>query len=70
MKFFTTLAIGVLLYWGGYTHAQISVTDARGQTITLDEPAERIVALAPHIVENVYSAGAGGKLVAAVAYSD
>jgi len=36
----------------------------------LDRPAQRIVALAPHIVENVYSAGAGDKLVGVVSYSD
>ncbi|UTF60103.1 cobalamin-binding protein [Gilvimarinus sp. DA14] len=52
-------------------HAKvIEVVDARGKTLRLQQPAERIVALAPHIVENVYSAGAGPKLVAAVSYSD
>ncbi|MDO3381802.1 cobalamin-binding protein [Gilvimarinus algae] len=50
--------------------APIEVTDARGKVIRLQQPAERIVALAPHIVENVYSAGAGDTLVAAVSYSD
>ncbi len=50
--------------------APIEVSDARGEIIRLQEPASRIVALAPHIVENVYSAGAGDKLVAAVSYSD
>ena len=48
----------------------IEVTDARGKLIRLAAPAERIIALAPHLVENAYSAGAGGKLVAAVSYSD
>jgi iron complex transport system substrate-binding protein len=48
----------------------IAVTDARGKRVTLDAPAERIVVLAPHLVENAYSAGAGSKLVAAVSYSD
>lgn len=50
--------------------ASIEVTDALGRTVSLSQPAERIVALAPHIVENTYSAGAGDKLVAAVNYSD
>lgn len=50
--------------------AEIQVTDFQGRTVTLEEPAERIIALAPHIVENAYSAGAGDKLVAAVNYSD
>lgn len=48
----------------------IHVTDFSGQKISLSKPASRIVALAPHIVENVYSAGAGENLVGAVAYSN
>lgn len=51
-------------------HADVQVTDFQGRTVTLEQPAERIVALAPHIVENAFSAGAGDKLVAAVNYSD
>jgi len=41
-----------------------------GRSITLQTPAKRIVALAPHIVENLYSAGAGSKLVGVVSYSN
>ena len=48
----------------------ITVTDFTGATVSLKKPAQRIIALAPHIVENVYTAGAGNKLVGAVAYSD
>ncbi|KAA1194137.1 cobalamin-binding protein [Pseudohalioglobus sediminis] len=47
-----------------------SVTDALGRTVTLPQPATRIVALAPHIVENLYSAGAGDRVVAVVSHSD
>ncbi|QIB66723.1 cobalamin-binding protein [Kineobactrum salinum] len=50
--------------------APISVQDALGRTVTLEAPARRIVALAPHIVENLFSAGAGDRLVGAVSYSD
>lgn len=50
--------------------ADVTVTDYQGREVTLTQPAQRIVALAPHIVENVYSAGAGDALVAAVNYSD
>lgn len=46
------------------------VIDSAGRQVALEEPARRIVALAPHIVENVYSAGAGHKLVGVVSYSD
>ncbi|TGD74916.1 cobalamin-binding protein [Mangrovimicrobium sediminis] len=47
-----------------------SAVDASGRTVALDAPAQRIVALAPHSVENVYSAGAGDRLVGVVSYSD
>lgn len=52
------------------TSPGIEVTDARGKIIRLEKPANTIVALAPHIVENVFSAGAGNKLIAAVNYSN
>ena len=50
--------------------AEIQVQDSAGRTVSLDAPAERIVALAPHIVENLFSAGAGAKLVGTVDYAD
>jgi iron complex transport system substrate-binding protein len=50
--------------------AQVSVTDFAGNRVTLHQPAERIIALSPHAVENVFSAGAGDRLVGVVAYSN
>lgn len=50
--------------------ASVQVTDFSGNIISLQSPAERIVALAPHIVENIYSAGAGAKLIGVMQYSD
>ncbi|MGI1677634.1 MAG: cobalamin-binding protein [Cellvibrionaceae bacterium] len=50
--------------------ADIVVVDDVGRTVVLKNPAKRIVALAPHIVENLFSAGAGDKIVAVVEYSD
>ena len=48
----------------------IEVVDFAGNTISLTAPAKRIVALAPHLVENAYSAGAGDLLVGVVEFSD
>lgn len=48
----------------------IRFTDFNQQTITLDKPAKRIVALAPHIVENLYTIGAGDRIVGVVQHSD
>lgn len=50
--------------------ADIVVTDFFGREVHLEEPAERIVALAPHVVENLYTAGVGDRLVGAVEHSD
>ena len=59
-----------LLIPGIPAHAQITVTDDVGQSVTLRTPARRIVSLAPHVTELVYAAGAGHTLVGAVDYSD
>lgn len=50
--------------------SSVTVEDFLGRSVTLPTPAKRIVALAPHIVENLYSAGAGSKLVGVVSYSN
>lgn len=52
------------------SHSPIVVTDDAGRRVELAEPAKRIVALAPHVVENLFSAGAGSVVVGAVEYSD
>jgi iron complex transport system substrate-binding protein len=48
----------------------LRVTDAAGRVVTLAQPARRIVSLAPHVTEMLFAAGAGGKIVGAVEYSD
>lgn len=57
---------------GGVTGSpdSIKVSDFAGRDVTLPAPARRIIALAPHIVENTFSAGAGERLVGVVSYSD
>lgn len=51
-------------------HAAISVIDDSGQTVTLAQPARRIVSLAPHVTELLYAAGGGDRIVGTVTYSD
>lgn len=48
----------------------LDITDDLGQIFYLQKPAARIVALTPHAVELVYSAGAQQALVGVVDYSD
>ncbi len=50
--------------------AEIAVTDDAGRRVQLDQPATRVIALAPHIVENTFSAGAGDALVGVVKYGN
>ncbi len=60
----------LMIFASALARAEISVTDFLGRTVTLEQPAQRIVALAPHIVENLYTAGAGEQLVGVVSYSN
>lgn len=48
----------------------VTVVDMIGKTITLDKPAERIVALTPSDCEILYAIGAGDKLVGRGKYCD
>ncbi len=48
----------------------VSAVDDSGQAITLDKPARRIISLAPHATEILFTAGAGDRIVGAVQYSD
>lgn len=52
------------------TAQPLTVVDDTGATVTLARPAKRIVALTPHIVENLYAVGAGEQIVGAVEFSD
>jgi iron complex transport system substrate-binding protein len=51
-------------------HADVSVKDDDGNTITLQQPALRVISLAPHVTELLFAAGGGSHVVGAVAYSD
>ena len=48
----------------------LEVIDDEGNVVTLSQPAQRIISLAPHITENLYTAGAGPNIVGAVDYSN
>ena len=50
--------------------AAVSVKDDVGNTITLAQPAKRIISLAPHVTEDLFAIGAGKLIVGAVNYSD
>lgn len=71
-----TMLFGLLAGCGATTEtetkkdAAITVTDMTGRTITLDEPATRIVALTASDCEILYAIGAGDTLVGRGTYCD
>lgn len=50
--------------------AAITVRDDDGNLVTLQKPAQRIIAMAPHVTELLFAAGGGDRIVGAVTYSD
>jgi iron complex transport system substrate-binding protein len=50
--------------------AAITVLDDAGDTVVLPRPAQRVVALAPHVTELLFAAGGGDHIVGTVSYSD
>ena len=48
----------------------VCVRDDAGQSVCLEQPARRIVSLAPHATEILFAIGAGKRIVGAVNYSD
>lgn len=53
-----------------HAQAAITVTDDDGQAVTLQQPARRIVSLAPHVTEMLFAAGGGDRIVGTVKFSD
>ncbi len=62
------IAFAVFAAVSAVAHA-LQATDDRGVTISLARPAWRIVALAPHLAEIAFAAGAGAKLAAVSSFS-
>ena len=65
---FILFLLSMLMF--GAARAEISVRDDSGAMLKLAAPARRIVSLAPHITENLYTAGAGKYIVGVSEFSD
>ena len=70
MKFGLFWALTATIAFSAPVQAQITVRDDTGRDVQLKAPAKRIVALAPHVAEMLYAAGAGERIVGTVDYSD
>lgn len=70
MKIARFAAFTAVLLFAAAARADLVFTDDTGQTVRLKGPAKRIVAIAPHLAESLYAAGAGDRLVGTVDYSD
>jgi iron complex transport system substrate-binding protein len=73
-KLVEALTLAIAFAWAAGSplpaRAAVSVVDDAGRTVTLAQPAARVISLAPHTTELVYAAGGGARLVGAVSYSD
>jgi iron complex transport system substrate-binding protein len=62
-------SLSFLLLLAGNACAVV-VVDDNGTSITIEQPARRIISLSPHNTELLFAAGAGDRVIAAVDYSD
>ena len=60
----------ILSFASAGLRAEVMVDDDLGNTVRLEQPAKKIISLAPHLTEIVFAAGAGAKLIGVVSYSD
>ncbi len=63
------LVASIGLAWRPAVAAPTAIDDA-GQRVTLAAPAQRIVALGPHITEQLFAIGAGDRIVGTTEYAD
>jgi iron complex transport system substrate-binding protein len=63
-------ACAVLAATAATASAAITVRDDDGNIVTLQKPAQRVLAMAPHVTELLFAAGGADKIVGAVTYSD
>jgi iron complex transport system substrate-binding protein len=66
----SAITITLLALVGGGQRAAITVKDDAGNSVTLAKPAQRVIAMAPHITELLFAAGGGDRVVGAMNYSD
>jgi len=64
------LLSGATLLVAGIAGAEVRATDDAGTEIVLAQPAQRVVSLAPHLTEQLFAIGAGGRVVGTTEFAD
>ena len=64
------LAVAVAVCAAAPAAAAISVVDDSGARVTLQQPARRVISMAPHVTELLFAAGGGARVVGAINFSD
>jgi iron complex transport system substrate-binding protein len=70
IRFSQALLAGLTFFISNVCLAQLNVKDDLGRDVHLARAAQRVVSLAPHNTENLFTAGAGGQIVGTVDHSD
>lgn len=68
--YFVFISLNLCLVLITPAQAMLSVKDDKGNIVTLQQPAKRIISLAPHITESLFAVAGGDKIIGAVSYSD
>ncbi len=69
MRRLSLLLVPALLA-AGAAAAEVRAIDDTGVEVVLTAPAQRIVSLAPHLTEQLFAIGAGGRIVATTEFAD
>jgi iron complex transport system substrate-binding protein len=64
------ILLALLLGASGAAQAAVTVVDDTGTRITLAQPAQRVISMAPHATELLFAAGGGKRIVGTMNWSD
>jgi iron complex transport system substrate-binding protein len=67
---FLAALLVLLLPAAAGAQAAVTVVDDAGRRVTVQQPARRVISMAPHATELLFAAGGGARVVGAMNYSD
>lgn len=69
-RFLRCMLAAALAFGSVAAAAEIRLTDDSGRTVVLQQPARRVISLAPHMTELMFAAGAGSHVVGTIEYTN